>query len=244
MQEYDIDIMKKNISTLMDKHNVSQTTLALEIGVPQPRISRILNGKDSFTIPQLVKIAKRFHVSVDDLLGLEPEEVEHEATLTDVYNALFDLNKIINLDIVNTPIYESDGMPSLQPEYIPTIHLENKHIEKVLYQWKSLVETELNEELKKKVLDLWENEIICSQEYRPLKWGFRTEEEYACYLATQILEKMGAALINNETVELIKKHYFYIIRKIGESNYNNVLSTIDILTKEIPFDIDEELPFN
>ena len=55
---------------------------------------------------------------------------------------------------------------------------------------------------------------------------------------------MGAALINNETVELIKKHYFYIIRKIGESNYNNVLSTIDILTKEIPFDIDEELPFN
>lgn len=245
MQEYDIDIMKRNISALMDEHNVSQTTLALDIGIAQSRISRILNGKDSFTIPQLVKIAKRFHVSVDDILGLEPEKVEHETTLTDIYKALFDLEKksVFSIKAFEKSIEDEYGFT--QKIQVPVIYFENKNIQKTLEQWKGLVETNLEDATKKKVLELWENDIIHSQEYRPKKWGFRTEKEWAIYAAIEY------PLIDIDKLELAKlfqkydteiRTAFYDSYEYPDAAYNNLRKELAFYC--IPEGIDEELPFN
>ena len=248
MQEYDIDIMKRNISTLMDKHNISQTTLALEIGVAQSRISRILNGKDAFTIPQLVKIAKRFHVSVDDLLGLEPEEVENETTLTDVYKALFDLEKISDFSIEAYEKSIEDEYGFTQKIHFPVIYFGDKNIQKTLEQWKGLVETNLEDDMKKKVLGLWKDDIMHSQEYRPKKWGFRTEKEWAIHAA---IEYPLVDIDKFELAELLHKYdteirtAFYDSYEYSDTAYNAYNNLCEELAfYRIPEGIDEELPFN
>ena len=245
MQEYDIDIMKRNISTLMDKHNISQTTLALEIGVAQSRISRILNGKDSFTIPQLVKIAKYFHVSVNDILGLEPEEIEYETTLTDIYKALFNLEKISDFSIKAFEKSIEDEFGFTQKIQVPVIYFGNKNIQKTLEQWKCLAETNLEDATKKKVLELWEDDIIHSKEYRPKKWGFRTEKEWAIHAA---LEYPLIDIDKFELAELFHKYNteiraaFYDSSEYPDVLYNSLHEQLAFY--RIPEDTDEELPFN
>ena len=71
MQELNIDILKKNVRSLMDATNTTQPTLADAIGMSQPNMSKCLSmkNKQCFTMAQVYKIAQYFETSVDSLVG-------------------------------------------------------------------------------------------------------------------------------------------------------------------------------
>ena len=77
MANYNPNILIENIKMLMENNKVKQEELAEYLGMSQPNVSKALNktNKKSFTLDQVVGIAKRFNVSVDMLVGnLKKEE--------------------------------------------------------------------------------------------------------------------------------------------------------------------------
>lgn len=71
--ELDINILKRNIKTLMKDKNITQEKLANALGMIQSNVSKALNENDSkcFTVMQIFKIAEYFDVSIDWLVGKE-----------------------------------------------------------------------------------------------------------------------------------------------------------------------------
>lgn len=71
MANYDSDILIQNIKKLMGDNNVTQTKLAEILHMSQSNVSKALSETDkkSFTLDQLVGIAKHFRVSIDFLVG-------------------------------------------------------------------------------------------------------------------------------------------------------------------------------
>ena len=75
MQNYDIDILKKNVRSLMDEHGTKQEELAQYLEMSQSNVSKALSLKDKkcFTLEQTCRISDYFHVSVDRLVGKRTE---------------------------------------------------------------------------------------------------------------------------------------------------------------------------
>lgn len=71
MQKYDIDILKKNVRSLMDEHGTKQEDLAQHLEMSQSNVSKALSLKDKkcFTLEQTCRISDYFNVSVDYLVG-------------------------------------------------------------------------------------------------------------------------------------------------------------------------------
>lgn len=71
MANYDTDILNQNIKSLMDNKNITQAKLADILGMSQSNVSKALSESDkkSFTLDQVVGIAKYFNVSIDMLVG-------------------------------------------------------------------------------------------------------------------------------------------------------------------------------
>lgn len=71
MQFFDNDILIQNIQKLMNANNITQCMLADILGMSQSNVSKALNKNDkkSFTLNQVVGIAKYFNTSIDVLLG-------------------------------------------------------------------------------------------------------------------------------------------------------------------------------
>lgn len=86
--------MKNNISrtlaTLMAERNVTQTQLALAIGVSNAAISYWLNGLKEATADNIISLADYFEVSTDYLLGRSNDVgvIETNANLTPFQNNL------------------------------------------------------------------------------------------------------------------------------------------------------------
>ena len=71
MQKYDIDILKKNVRSLMDEHGTKQEDLAQYLEMSQSNVSKApsLKDKKCFTLEQTCRISDYFNVSVDYLVG-------------------------------------------------------------------------------------------------------------------------------------------------------------------------------
>ena len=71
MQNFDIDILKRNVQKLMDEHGTKQEELADYLGMSQPNVSKALNlkYKKCFTLEQACRISDFYNVSVDYLVG-------------------------------------------------------------------------------------------------------------------------------------------------------------------------------
>lgn len=71
MPFFDNDILIQNIQKLMNANNITQCMLADILGMSQSNVSKALskNDKKSFTLNQVVGIAKYFNTSIDVLLG-------------------------------------------------------------------------------------------------------------------------------------------------------------------------------
>lgn len=71
MSNYDADILIQNIRSLMKDKNITQEKLADILGMSQSNVSKALSKSDkkSFTLDQVVGIAKYFNISIDVLVG-------------------------------------------------------------------------------------------------------------------------------------------------------------------------------
>lgn len=71
MSNYNKDILIENINHLLADKGMTQAQLGEIIGMSQPNISKALNKneKKSFTLDQVIGIAKHFHTTVDALIG-------------------------------------------------------------------------------------------------------------------------------------------------------------------------------
>ena len=114
--EYDLDKMKNKIAVEMDKAGISQTKLASMLRVAQSQVSRNLStsNSNSFTVPQLVKIAKNLNVSVDYLLDIETPEMEKEPTLLDMCTLV---SKVLRASNKNRSFAAATGTETVKKEY-------------------------------------------------------------------------------------------------------------------------------
>ena len=190
--DYDINIMKDNIRRIMREKKITQQTLSEQIGVPQSQISDILSKKNShsFTISQLVLIAKVLKTSTDDLLGVEPEKKElSEISLSDFLEKLFALDEICDIQISDcsayfdtTDFYEESSEPLT---FTTTgIYFKNPVITQILKEWGEFkaVKTS-NKEIKEKIIHTWKTNILSNSISCMKKWDFRTKKQQGQYLA-------------------------------------------------------------
>lgn len=72
-------ILISNIKNLMKNNNMTQQELAEVLDISQPNISKALSVSDtkSFTLDQVVGIAKHFNVSIDWLVGNETKSIQN-----------------------------------------------------------------------------------------------------------------------------------------------------------------------
>ena len=121
MSNYDSDILISNIKSHMSAKGITQEKLADILGMSQSNVSKALNTKDkkSFTLDQVIGIAKFFHISVDSLIG---EKDNTDISLTPRSIAAF-LVKLLEEDHVEVfdyqkveNVYDIDDM-SWPPSY-------------------------------------------------------------------------------------------------------------------------------
>ena len=199
---YDTSILKRNIKKLMDKDDsgLSQTKLAEKFGMCQPRLSKLLNTdtSDCFTVQQVGTIANFFHVSIDSLFGLQPEnseETDQEITLYNILDKLFELDKLTEIEFRNRNVKSSGKAPS---DYRPYILFKNEQINKILDEW-ILLDLNLDElhntELKNKMFKLWKEDTLNEAKQCPQKYNFLTKRERQKELMDIILQNMKTVLI-------------------------------------------------
>lgn len=178
--KYDNQIVTKNIARLMKDKGVTQTELAEGIGVSQSRISDCLRGERDFTLSQFVAIAVFFRTSTDKLLGFTPSTSKaDEITLADVLQKLFDISKIIDINIGSVEIPDQQALPfSDYTKNVPSFYFNDSILQKILEEWAAVssLATQDNK-MKEKLLRLWEEEALSAARLRKARWNFRNEEE-------------------------------------------------------------------
>lgn len=60
----------KNLKSLMTDENITQTELAKKIGYTQRAVSKWVNGQAEPTESAIIKCAKYFNITADELLGI------------------------------------------------------------------------------------------------------------------------------------------------------------------------------
>ena len=82
MKEKHHEIIIKNIDALLREKNISISKLEKSLGISNGYISRLRNGKYSFSLALLLKLAKKFKISIDYLL------TDFDATTSDEYDLI------------------------------------------------------------------------------------------------------------------------------------------------------------
>lgn len=88
----------KNIAKLRKLNNITSTELSNIVGIKQPYLSQIENGKRSPSLDVLQGIAKALNTTVSELLGEVPE------TLPENMKRLVDTVKDLNNDQIDAII--------------------------------------------------------------------------------------------------------------------------------------------
>lgn len=225
--DYDTDIMKNNIVEIMKEKRITQTMLSEETGIAQPTISDVLSKKNShcFSVPQLVKIASYLGVSTDNLLGVTlPSNASEEITLADVCQKLFEIDKMIKINIGTCGTGEYHGVDSFAEEFVEDttlgIYFKNSALTNILAEWRDLKSANIQKnDTQKKILQLWEHDTQENSKDRKKRWQFRNKHEQAMYLAKLILKQYYDSQENSlltfelsvdENVEILKDFYTLI----------------------------------
>lgn len=215
MIDYDMDILKNNIKTIMHKKNITQTKLADAIGMQQSAVSAILNPgtaektKKSFTVIQLINIANYLECSIDELVGAKKEDSKLAfETLSDVLEMLFKIDSSININIceclagkMNKP---TEPLETPVPTVITGLYFNHPAIIKILNQWKELKSSDIAEPTKSEIIRIWQKNIIQQYSMHMKKWNFRDRLEQGEHLAEIALRQYyeDRALSLDENLEL------------------------------------------
>ena len=224
--DYDIGIMKKNISRLMKDKDITQSQLADIAGMNQSRVSKILNPEtsDCFTIQQLVAIAQALHVSTDFILGIKTEEVPQEKaeiTLADICIRLFELDDIapISFSTCITGEYTQSENPYDDPIALesPCIFFKNKAVSDFIAEWSEMKDVNIkNELLKNNIYATWKSGTITQNKFKLKRLNFQNKYLYQLKLAKSILEDselpFGIAPLDEIDIRLLKEY-------IGSQSY-------------------------
>lgn len=204
ISDYDIKIMKKNISRLMKDKDITQSQLADAAGMNQSRVSKILNPEtsDCFTIQQLVAIAQALHVSTDSILGIKTEEIqseEAEITLADVCTKLFELDELapLSFGLCENGKYEvPDSFTEIPLELqSPCIFFENQSITDFIAEWNEIKKINVqNTALKNNVYSTWKSGSITGNKSKLKKYDFKDRCAWQKHLAESVLENYSPDL--------------------------------------------------
>lgn len=200
ISDYDIKIMKKNISRLMKNNDITQSQLAEAAGMNQSRVSKILNPEtsDCFTIQQLVAIAQALHVSTDSILGIKTEEVQPEKaeiTLADVCTKLFELDELspLSFGTCETGEYKNSEDAFSDPLIFksPCIYFKNYSITDFIAEWYEIKKMNVQDKaLKENLQSTWKSGIIAKNTDKFKKWNFLDKHQYQLKLAGSIIEEI------------------------------------------------------
>lgn len=201
VSNYDIGIMKKNISKLMKDKGITQSQLAEIIGASQSRVSKILNleTSDCFTIQQLFAIAQTLHVSTDSILGIkaiEQPETTQEISLADICAKLFELDNLasISFGACKNGQYEEPQNPYEDPIALesPCIFFKNKSITDFIAEWNEIKKINVQSiSVKKSLYTNWKNGTIAENKSRLAKYDFKEKRLYQKELAKSYLSDYG-----------------------------------------------------
>jgi len=128
-------ILISNIKNLMKNNNMTQQELAEVLDMSQPNISKALSVSDtkSFTLDQVVGIAKHFNVSIDWLVGNETKSIQN-LSLRAIGEFLV---KLIESELIETfsyPVAETIYQTEFE-DYEPNKGRNNKETEIILIWW-------------------------------------------------------------------------------------------------------------
>lgn len=157
MCNYDINILKNNISKLMKEKGITQTDLAREINMQQSGVSVALDEKKSscFTIAQLVDIKEALGCTMDELF-LPPDKQKNNKnnieTVSDILEMLFKIDDSINFNI------RECGTNGYITDLALVLPLESLQI--IIYEWAQLKETTLDEPLKSNIIKHWQEDTL------------------------------------------------------------------------------------
>lgn len=88
------------LKELRTKNNYSQTYVAEYLNISRQAISRWENGNATPDLDNLILLAKLYNTSVDDLLGIQNENILSEETVTSTKNTLASSFEILGLSII------------------------------------------------------------------------------------------------------------------------------------------------
>lgn len=267
MSEYNIDICKRNIKTIMNNRNpkITQNELAKCTGIPQPQISKNLAEDKSnfFTIQQLVSISNYLQVSVDDLLNesRQSEKGKHSSisigSLSDLAEILFIINKHIPIKFETVTISDNikngpDKPFGDNPRLRTAICFDNPSIERFISEWKRIVESTRDIECRDKLLTLWEKDSLTRLKEYLAENDYMELDEYSQNVCSKHLrhiddDEYKPSLTIHE-IDAIEHYLLRFARELESYEYdflNRIYKTAkeDMLWLNIPDGIDDILPF-
>lgn len=254
MVEYNIGICKRNIKEIMDskKPKITQNELAKHTGIPQPQISKNLAEDKSnfFTVQQLVSIANYLQVSVDDLLGTPQSQKgtisNSIGTLSDLAEILFTLNKQISLKFENVITEETeDDFPKSRT----AMYFDNPSIERLISEWKKIIESTKDIECRNELLTLWEKDRLGKLKEYLAENDYMGIDEYSREICSEHLKHIDdddyTPFLSNHEIDVIEYYlkvfphelesfeYGFLKRMCSRAKWNNIPDGIDDI---LPFD--------
>lgn len=88
------------LKELRTKNNYNQTYVAEQLNISRQAISRWENGNATPDLDNLILLAKLYNTSVDDILGVQNENIHSEETLTSTPNTLISSFEMLGLSII------------------------------------------------------------------------------------------------------------------------------------------------
>lgn len=90
----------RQLKLFRSKHKLSQREFAKHISSSQQCVSSYERGITEPSIELLLRIAKVFHCTIDDVLGLEVNEIEHE--VLNLLGSMSDEQRSLSIQILKT----------------------------------------------------------------------------------------------------------------------------------------------
>lgn len=173
-QEYDMEKLTKNIKNYISQSNprITQVDIADFIGLSQSVFNRKINGKNSFSIPELVGIQKFLKISFEELLGIESPQSKKITTFKDIIQCLFDIDNSVNLSITEYSeechdVNMYDGYPEIVVRDVYKLSFlqdprYNYYLNDFMKEWKEIKDylAGKDDNLSSQIYELWKNDQL------------------------------------------------------------------------------------